>query len=309
MTSPQQQVIDKCKAVFALAKTLYNVDLEPKTSIRFDLKGRTAGTASGRFGMYTLRFNHDMLLRELEDMRDDTVPHEIAHLVCFARRELGSNHDRGWQRVCIALGGSGDRTHELDVVYGKGYTYEYVTDRGHKVRLGDRYHKAVQAGKAITYRKGLGRVTEQCAYSIVGVAGRTLAQPVVRKAVADPILSPGSRALIQDIMTRETTVQVTDTTGATPVHSLVILPAQQPTAPVATTLVPRVTPPTRHVTEGGTSKAAVSRNIMASGYRAGKTYEAIIAEMMSANGYNRQLARATFKANAARVNIPATWGN
>jgi SprT protein len=281
MTSPQQQVIDKCKAVFALAKTLYNVDLEPKTSIRFDLRGQVAGTASGRFGSYTLRFNHDMLLRELEDMRDDTVPHEIAHLVCFARRELGANHNRGWQRVCVALGGSGDRTHDLDVVYGNGTTYEYVTDRGHKIRLSERRHKAVQAGRTLTYRKGLGRITEQCAYSIVGVAGRTLAQPVVRKAVP------------------------TTTPGATPLNSLTVLPPQRPPVPVATTLV---LPPVRHVPDGGTSKAAVSRGIMSAGYRAGKAYEMIIAEMMTANGYNRQLARATFKANAARAGIPSNWG-
>ena len=302
MTSPQQQVIDKCKAVFALAKTLYNVDLEKSTHIRFDLRGRVAGTAGSRFGTHTLRFNHDMLLRELEEIRDVVVPHEIAHLVCHVRRELGSNHDYGWRRVCIALGGTGDRTHKMEVVFGNGRTYEYTTDRGHKVRLNERRHQHVQSGRQLAYRRGLGTVSKLCAYSIVGVSGRTLEQPVVRQAAALPAVNPAIAEIIRRAGEVQT-VRVTDLTGEVPVHSVVTLPPLP-----APRQLPRIAGPVQHVAEGGTSKAAVSRNIMAAGYRSGESYETIISKMMSANGYNRQLARATFKANAARVNIPSSFG-
>lgn len=56
-----------------------------------------------------------------------------------------------------------------------------------------------------------------------------------------------------------------------------------------------------------TSKAAVTRAIMREGYRKGLTYEQMIQAMQRANGYTRQLARATFKNNMARAGIPSTF--
>jgi hypothetical protein len=57
----------------------------------------------------------------------------------------------------------------------------------------------------------------------------------------------------------------------------------------------------------GESKAAISRRIMLSGFRAGHSYETIINAMIAANGYDRQLARGTFKANAPKIGIPASF--
>lgn len=57
----------------------------------------------------------------------------------------------------------------------------------------------------------------------------------------------------------------------------------------------------------GESKAATSRRIMLAGYRAGQSYETIISAMIAANGYDRQLARGTFKANAPKIGIPSTF--
>lgn len=265
MTMPQRQVLDKCKEVFALAERLYGVDMA-HVGIRFDLRGRAAGQACRRGNQFYVRFNRDMLTREAFDhVYNDTISHEAAHIVCFMKPELGNGHNSGWRRVCRALGGSGDTYHQEEVVYGKGHTYEYTTDRGHKVRMGDRHHAIVQRGQTLTYKKGLGKVTKECEYSIVGYAGRTIADPVTRKPV-----------------TKEVPVQA-------------IIPVV-PTAPVQTTVARSVT--------AGASKASVARSIMLAGHNGGKTYEEIIAAMMAACGYDRQLARATFKANAAKVGIP-----
>jgi len=272
--TPIQRIQAKCKEVSETAKRLYDVDLSV-CAIRFDLKGRVGGWASGKglpnARQYAVRFNHDMALRETDEMVNDVVPHELAHIVCYMKRELGKNHDYGWARVCRALGGSGVRTHSMDAVYGKGTTYEYTTDRGHKVRLSDRHHAAVQQGRTLSYRKGKGKVSNACAYSIVGVQGRTLAAPIVRKDVAD-----------------------------------VPTPAPVPATPLVITPRVHVLVPANF--NGGQSKAEVSRGLMLAGYRAGHAYEAIILAMIATNGYNRQLARATFKANAPRVGIPATFG-
>ena len=287
MTTPIQRVNDKVKEITEIAKRLYNVDLSV-VSVQFNLSGRVGGwaQAKGFPRRYTVRFNHDMLLRETDNMVNVVVSHELAHIVCYMRPELGRNHDAGWQRVDRSLGGTGNRTHDMDVVYGHGKTYEYTTDRGHKVRMNDRHHALVQAGRPLRYRKGLGTVTQACAYSIVGVGGRTLANPIVKTPtnVQPPVQNrpPASLAVQQEIEN-------------------VLRQLQRP--PVVPVQRPTVAPSFA----AGNSKAAVSRAIMLSGYQGKKSYEEIIAAMIAACGYDRQLARATFKANAPKVGIPATF--
>lgn len=281
MTSPQQQVIDKCKEVVEKARVLYNVNLSV-VQIQFNLKGRAAGWASCKNGIYTCRFNSEMITRGdpvvLKDMLEDTVPHELAHIVCYMRRELGKNHDTGWYRVCRALGGTGKTTHSLEVINGKGYTYEYITDRGHKVRIGDKHHRAVQAGNQLTYRSGKGSINNLCAYSIVGYQGRLLPNPIVKRAPNHPAEIEGAVRNVAPV--------------AAPVQQLVMqTPAPRP-APLINT---------------GESKAAISRRIMLAGYNRNLDYEDIIGAMIAANGYDRQLARATFKANAPKVGIPSSF--
>lgn len=276
----QQQIINKCKQLFVRAHQLYALDMT-KVGIRFDLKGKAAGMACyRRGGVYYMRFNRDMLTREaFEHVINDTVPHEIAHIVCFMKPELGNNHDRGWARVCRELGGSGDRCHDEDIVYGKGYTYEYVSTNGNTIRVGDKYHREIQAGQTLRFRRGKGNLTKQCTYTIVGYQGRTIAKK-------DPV---------------NAAVVPTVTVNVAPTAPVQVVPSWQP--PVHHTQVV----PTAPKFESGASKASISRSIILSGYRAGKSYEQIIAAMIAANGYDRQLARATFKANAPKVGVPLQW--
>ena len=282
MTTPQQQIIDKCKAVFAKAKELYGLDMS-QVGIHFDLKGRAAGMACRRGNQYFMRFNRDMLTREAFDhVLNDTVPHEVAHIVCFMNRALGSNHDAGWARVCRALGGTGDRTHSEEVVYGKGHTYEYTTDRGHKVRMGDKHHATVQRGIPLRYKNNKGTVTKECAYSIVGVQGRTLAAPIVKvaaKVVPVQAIIPASVPVVNPLVTAARGSYTIGVAAPTPRTPATAMPA-------------------------GASKASIARAIMLAGHTRGETYENVITAIMRATGHDRQLARATYKANCVKVGIP-----
>ena len=125
----QQRVDAKIKEVIAKAAELYKLDLST-VPVNWNLKGRAAGMASWRGFMgsrsYMVRFNADMARQNPDDMVEDTIPHEYSHIVCFMNPSLGSNHDSGWARVCRALGGTGGRTHDNEVVYGNGRTYEYL---------------------------------------------------------------------------------------------------------------------------------------------------------------------------------------
>lgn len=295
-----EQVRNKCKEVYATVLRLYGLDLT-NVRISFDLRGKAAGKASGKryadpvISNYSMKFNRDMLTREAFDhVLNNTVPHEIAHIVCFIRPELGKNHDSGWARVCRSLGGSANRTHSEEVVFGKGTTYEYTTDRGHKVRVSDKHHRYLQAGGTLRYRGGKGSVTRASAHQIVGYQGRTLAQPGP-KVEAKPVTPPSATTTIETL-TRERAAQVAaGVEGIGRVIGGLVLRPVQP-APAQATFA------------GGQSKAAIARSIMLAGHRGGQAYETIIAAIMQATGHDRQLARATFKANAHKVGIPSTFG-
>lgn len=266
-----QQVQARCLQVVQTAKEKYGVDLS-NVQVRFDLRGRAAGQAMRKNGVYIVRFNRDMLTRDaFNHVLKDTVPHEYAHIMCFMDPTRGGGHDYGWARVCIALGGSGATCHREEVVYGKGNTYEYTTTAGHKVRLSQIRHRRIQQGGRLLYRGGKGEVNRTCAFSIVGQAGVSLAAPVV------PTTSGLPAAMVQRM---------------THIETLPRNPAQNTAQPS---------------TWQGSSKAAVSREIMSHGYQNGWDYEKIITEMQRVNGYDRQLARGTFKANAPKIGIPATF--
>lgn len=259
--TPEQQVVSRCKEILEAAGKLYNLDTS-KVVIRFDLRGRSAGQAYCRGTEYGMRFNRDMLTREAFDhVFNNSIPHEIAHIVCFMNRTLGKNHDAGWEKVCIALGGSGETHHSEKVVYGKGATYEYITTNGKEIRVSQQLHARIQRGVTYTLRRNMGSLNISCTYKLVGVAGRTLATPVQPKA---PV------------------------TVATPT--------------VVITTTPKIT---QTVMPAGVSKAAMARSIMLAGHNRGHSYEEIVLAIMQATGHDRQLSRATYKANFAKVGVPA----
>ena len=278
MQTQMEQIMARCKEAFAKAKELYGLDLS-KVGIRFDLKGRAAGMACARGTLYSrtyyMRFNRDMLTREAFDhVLNDTVPHEVAHIVCFMNPMLGSNHNTGWARVCQQLGGTGTRFHKEEVVYGNGRTYEYTTTTGQKVRLSEQKHKAVQAGRGLVYRKrSLGAVNNTCPYTIVGYQGRTLTNPVAGKTPVTPT------ALVNPAPVR-------------PAYTAPVVQARPVSAPAF---------------NRAESKASIARAIMLSGYKGGQTFTDIIDAIMSATGHDRGLSKAYFKNNAPKLGIPVTF--
>lgn len=181
-----QQVRDKVAELVLKANSYYGITL-PDIEIRFDLRGRTAGWAGCRDGKritdangmmqivynhYFMRFNTDMMMTHWDDMFSATVPHELAHIVCYFKPSLGHKHDSGWRRVCLDLGGNGKRCHNNEVTYAKGRTFQYTTRLGYKVILSETRHNRVQAGKDYTWRKE-GLVNKSCSFVVVGAPTRT----------------------------------------------------------------------------------------------------------------------------------------
>ena len=173
----QEQIRNKVKEVSEVAMKKFKVDLS-NVHIRFDIKGRCAGQACRRGGTYYVRFNLHLANENITDMLHDTVPHEMAHIVCFMNPHLGSNHDYGWTRVCRELGGTGNRCHSMETVYGKGNTYEYIRSDGKAIRLSETRHKRLQNGHYpyLQWRDGA-RVTKQSQWRLLAVSGRMIGKP------------------------------------------------------------------------------------------------------------------------------------
>jgi SprT protein len=92
---------------------LTNAEVE----IRFDLRGKAAGQVRIRGqGRYLIRYNLELLKRGGQDFLEQTVPHEVAHVLACHR--FGRNirpHGREWKAIMGQLGAEPTRCHDYDV--------------------------------------------------------------------------------------------------------------------------------------------------------------------------------------------------
>lgn len=171
-----EQVIARCQEVIATANQMFGMNMNP--TIRIDIRGRTAGkairdavvnriTGERTIRELTIRFNRDMVLGDgFDHIMNNTIPHEIAHLVCMVDPRRGKNHDRGWQRVCEVLGGNGKRCHNEKVKFAYG-ALVYVATCGTKVEVSKIRHTKIQRGMTYKLKTG-GRLNRMCAWAPAG---------------------------------------------------------------------------------------------------------------------------------------------
>lgn len=155
----RQAILNRVDEVLADARKKFPTYANaPRPTVEFFEKGRAAGTALG----YTkLRFNLGVFRQNPEYFIKRTVSHEIAHIVC-SYTGLGRNHDRGWKRVDIALGGNGSRcwntedSNAMPVMVRQRKRYEHRATCGTIVMLSDvRHNKLIRGyGDYVVNRTG-----------------------------------------------------------------------------------------------------------------------------------------------------------
>ena len=181
-----QQVRAKVQECIALAEAKFGIKM-PKVDVRFDLRGRAAGQACWRGDYFYLRFNRQHLQlggQTWEHLLNDTVPHEVAHTVCQSHPYFGRNHDAGWKRVCLALGGNGRRCYGEDdapEAIAASRPYVYITTTGHEIRITKIMHTKIQRGGSYSVR-GKGSLNRNCDYNYMSAPAA--AKPVVVKTPA-----------------------------------------------------------------------------------------------------------------------------
>ena len=283
MSTPVELVTAKVSEIIALGKQLYNLDLSI-VDVRLDLKGGSAGMAGFRGARgkpetrkYFVRLNYDLLMREPDQIINDTIGHEFAHTICQMNPALGDNHDSGWAKICRSFGSDANRTHTMEVVYGTGYTYEYTSKSGKTVRLSQQRHNAVSKGAQMEFRQGIGVVDRTCSYMIVGVSGRTLATPL-----------PGRSHTVNSVVADARQSFIIGSPEA--LRTKHPKPANKPVKVEA--LRTDITNP---------SKADVARNLIRTGHSLGQCAEAIIRAIMLANGHSYGLAKSYYQNNVEKM--------
>jgi len=136
--------------------------------------GRSAGCLKSqtRFGeiAFNLEFNTKVMDMDWNEM-EDTIPHEIAHLVDRVIHGFSDNHGRKWQRIAKKLGCTAKRTHSVKVAASRRQRrYNYVATCGTEIELTTAMHNKVQRGSVRVLRSTRGKITAQCYIGEVGKA-------------------------------------------------------------------------------------------------------------------------------------------
>lgn len=143
------------KICLETASERFDIDLS-STIIDFSLRGRCTGRASRKNGQCKVRFNQEAMALDW-NVFINTISHEIAHLVCYLRPELGRNHNNGWKRVHRILGGTGKRCHTMNLTPARRTKkYQYITTTGKEVEISSVIHGKIQKrGQTRTYHNRL----------------------------------------------------------------------------------------------------------------------------------------------------------
>lgn len=211
-----REATEKC---LEKADAIYGTKLAGNVEIRFDIRGyRTAGQAGFRGGHFYLRFHPEYIESNFDDMLNNTVPHEVAHVVGFATDIGIRRHNDAWKACCLKLGGNGKRCHNMDNKdfaptrqeradqYDARRPFAYEDEHGRVHYVTAQRHKAMQEGKVFK-RGGIRRYVrgEDLSYIITfdglkgtinkdGYIGKTFNPKTLKKKAAPKKRKPQARA-------------------------------------------------------------------------------------------------------------------
>lgn len=154
------ELLDKASEQYEL-----HFDMEDVV-IDFGLKGISAGMAkwqmrqahTGEILSMTnpiIRYNDHAILTDFDHMLNDTVPHEVAHLVVpveYSRTGRSRAwHGPIWQRVCKELGGTGETYHQMKLPKARIVReWLYRLPSGKELKIKTNRHNKIQNGKQYT---------------------------------------------------------------------------------------------------------------------------------------------------------------
>ena len=146
-----RKCLELANAKYNLFELMKDQCIDQDISVNFYTAGTSAGWAShlyqgGKIKRLSLRFNSVFIEDDYDYMVNDTIPHEVAHLMCYLlypKEQIGHNHQ--WNEICRNLGGTGRRYHTMKPLKSnkKEMVYEYQIDDKH-VYLPSKVHFKAQ---------------------------------------------------------------------------------------------------------------------------------------------------------------------
>lgn len=123
-------------------------------TVVYDLQGRTAGWA--HYSENKIRMNIALLYSDTEEMIEQTLPHEFAHIASynFYGRE-GTGHGKLWKRTMRELGLVPDRCHSMETTpqrVTQKFHHPCNCDKGYCI-VGKNVHNKIQNGRQYTCGK------------------------------------------------------------------------------------------------------------------------------------------------------------
>lgn len=173
----KEKVNAKLRECIAIANKRYNINLKFPTVV-YQKRGTTAGTAT--YSTWTIDINPILLVENFDDMLNNTVPHELAHLITDTvypeahergpmqltrrgwKRGKRSPHGTEWQSVMRVLGCNPSRTHSYDVTNARTrekVSYDYKCNCcGTILKMGPKRHATEQRMPGHYTHSSCGRV-------------------------------------------------------------------------------------------------------------------------------------------------------
>lgn len=158
--------VARVREVMAMARTkIDGFDMQDEElPIVFFKTGSTAGYARSR-GLYIRQFNVEFntvaIKNNREDMLNDTIPHEIAHIVDMYVNGKSDGHGPKWKRIAKALGCKAQRCHNYDIAEARRTRNRaiYVATCGTEVKITVQMHNKIQAGQQRVLTRTNGKLT------------------------------------------------------------------------------------------------------------------------------------------------------
>lgn len=195
----QKRVADKLAEGLVIASRHYNQSFS-MPHVSYKLRGMVAGYAKA--SQWSINLNAQLLIENVDDFIDRTVPHELAHLICDRvypqslgitftrsgriRRQKRESHGYNWQSVMRVLGCDDiTRCHTYDVTNSKvqkknGKQFQYRCTKpgcGVSFPVGPKRHRRLQQDPRYLAHRGHRGYPLQ----YLGTATQPKPQPVVQQ--------------------------------------------------------------------------------------------------------------------------------
>lgn len=131
---------------------LYPAFTACRGKVKFTIRPNMGTNAGKAYGDLSIEINLAMARQNLEFICNNTIPHEIAHILCFYFRwDLGHGHK--WKVVAMSLGCSGDSRFSFEktgiqpVMMRQRSKYLHKATCGTELWLSDVMHGKVMQGQ------------------------------------------------------------------------------------------------------------------------------------------------------------------